>query len=203
MTHAPDTANSTQRKSSLDPLAICTLPPRGLSERLAWVRAEILPHAIANQWLEDGIAYEFDDVPGLANKLDQLIARELECCSDIVFDHQRSRTDGRRRLEIHGVDPNASVFASLLVEPTSPPRVGARLAKAAGLGALVSLIVCCVLPIAAAAVLGGAAAAPLASLDSPWIIAGAALLAGAAAFAWQNRQHAAAPTAESQCGPGC
>ena len=206
MTSDFDTPNQTRGEAGVDPLAVCTLPPDELVERLAWIRSEILPHAVDGESIEDGLAWELDDAPGLAAKLDQLVALERECCSGIVFEHQPSQTAGQRRLEVRGIDPRAPIFASLQSTPAAPGGVGARLARAAGLGTLVSLFVCCVLPIAAAGVLGAAAAASFAALDDPWIIAGVALLSGAACFAWQNRQRAAAAAkdaAGAPCGSGC
>jgi hypothetical protein len=93
---------------------------------------------------------------------------------------------------VRGVDPEA-LLSTLHVDASEPPRrLGGRIAKAAGTGTLLSLFVCCVLPIAAAAVLGAAVAAPFASLDNPWTIAAAAVLFGGAAFAWQGRRRASA-----------
>ncbi len=175
-------------EDGLDPLAVCTLPADGLSERLAWIRSEILPHAVASEPGPDGIAWELEDTPGLVTKLDRLVALERECCSGIAFEHGASRTPGRIRFEVRGVDPRAPVFSALQGAAEEPPRLRGKLARAAGLGTLLSLFVCCVLPIAAAAVLGAAAAAPFASLDQPWVMLGAALGFGGAAFVWENRR---------------
>lgn len=205
-----DSTNPAPNHDGLDPLEICTLPADGLGERLAWVRAEILPHAIAIDRSEDGIAWKLEDVPGLAEKLDRLVALERECCVGVVFEHRMSSTPGRRVLEVRGIDPRAAVFAKLQPDPVGSARKdpgesarkGGRLAKAAAFGAALSLILCCVFPIAAAALFGAAVATPFASLDDPWIIAGAALLFGAGAYAWQNRRRAAAPEQVS-CGDRC
>jgi len=193
----------------LDPGEICTLPADGLGERLAFVRAEILTHAVANERTADAIAWELRDAPGLAAKLDELVEKERECCSGIVFAHAPSAVAGRRRLTVQGVDPDAAVFRGLDVGQAQPPRSGARLAKSAGLGTAFALFVCCVLPIGAAAALGAAAAAPLASLDRPWVIGLVAILSGGAAFAWQGRrlrtgQGPVSPAgAGTGCGPDC
>ena len=48
--------------------------------------------------------------------------------------------------------------------------------------------------------LGATAAAPLASLDQPWIIAGSGLLFGSAAFVWQGRKRSARAAADDPCG---
>ena len=195
-----------QSATPIDPLAVCTLPPADLRQRLDWIRAEILPHALAGERLSDGLAWELHDAPGLAEKLDQLVALERECCSGIDFTHRKSRVASQRRLEVRGIDPAAPLFANLgFAEPTAS-RLGARIARSLGLGALVSLFVCCVLPIGLAALLGAAFAAPFASLDNPWVIASAALATGMAAFAWQSRRRAAGSTPEAAapvCGTDC
>lgn len=190
-------------EAGLDPIEICTLPADGLGERLAWVRAEILAHAVSSERSADGIVWQLDDAPGLAAKLDHLVALERECCAGIVFEHAPAATAGRRRLAVHGIDPQASVFSSLHVAAAGPPELGARVAKAAGLGAALSLLVCCVLPIGVAALFGAGVAAPFASLDNPWGIAGAALLSGGAAFAWQGRNRTAPKGGAEACGRNC
>jgi len=170
-----------------DPAAVCTLSSESREQRLVWVRQEILPHAVTSERRRDSIAVELVDSPGLAARLDRLVALERECCEGIVFAHARTSTPGRRRLEICGIDPNASIFATVPEKADETPRSVARLAKSAGIGALFSLLVCCALPISAAALLGAAAVAPFASLDDPWVIGGGAVLAGGAAFAWLGR----------------
>ena len=100
----------------LDPAEVCTLPKDGLAERLAWIREEILPHACRSERLESGFAWELDAAPGLAEKVDRLIALERECCSSIVFERTDASLPGRLRLEVRGVDPDAAVFRALRVE---------------------------------------------------------------------------------------
>lgn len=194
----PGTAN-------LDPAAVCTLSPDGLADRLAWVRQEILPHAAETVRLADGLAFELAHAPGLADRLDELIRLERDCCPGIVFERTASEAPDRLRFEVRGIDPDASVFRSLRFANAGPP-VGLRAAKAAGAGVLGSVLVCCILPIAAVAVLGGAAA-PLLALDSPLPIAGGALLAGSAAWWGFGRLHSSkrerAGTTDGGCGPGC
>ena len=97
----------------LDPLRVCTLPPSGLAERLDWIRAEILPHARRTEQLASGFAWELEEVPGLAEKVDLLIALERECCGGIVFERKDAGAPGLLRLEVRGVDPKAAVFRSL------------------------------------------------------------------------------------------
>ena len=176
-------------EAGLDPLAVCTLPPEGLQERLAWIRSEILPHAIASERGADSVAWELEDAPGLAGKLDGLVAAERECCSGILFTHAAGATPGRRRLEVSGVDPDAAVFGALQNQGATPS-LGGRVAKAAGIGTALSLLFCCVLPVAVAGLLGAAVAAPFASLDQPWVIGAGFVLFAAATFGWQSRRRA-------------
>ena len=200
------TSDPAPGEAGLDPLEICTLSTDSLAERLAWLRSEVLAHAVTSERNANGIAWELDDVPGLATTLDRLIALERECCSGITFEHRTSRTPGRHRLELRGIDPHAAVFATLAADAGAPRRLGGRLAKAIGAGTLLSLLVCCALPIAAAALLGAGVAAPLASLDQPWAIVGMALLFGGIAYAWQHKRPAVAQARESGgavCGPDC
>jgi len=188
-----------------DPLEVCTLPPSDLSERLEWIRREILPHATGQERLPDGVAWQLRDAPGLADRLDRLIELEADCCSSLSFTQLPGSAPGTRRLEIRGVDPDSAILQGLFPASPADPKpanagVGRRLGRAAGLGTALSIFVCCVLPIGAAALLGATAAAPLASLDQPWIIAGSGLLFGSAAFVWQGRKRSARAAAEDPCG---
>jgi hypothetical protein len=182
-----------------DPTEICTLSTSALEERLRWIRTEVLPHAVHFERQAGAVSWELDDVAGLAERLDRLIALERECCSGIVVEHQRLAS-GARRLTLRGVDPDAAVFQGFGEASAAAPGPGRRLAGAAGIGTLAGVLVCCVVPLAAAAILGGATAAPLAGLDDPWVIVGASLLFGTVAFAWMGRKR---PASGEGCGPGC
>jgi hypothetical protein len=83
----------------------CSLSPERLRERLAWIRDEILPHACSSERLPDGVAWELEAVPGLAEKLDRLVALERECCSGIEFRIGDGVEAGRLRLEVRGIPP--------------------------------------------------------------------------------------------------
>jgi len=186
--------------TGLDPLEICTLPASDRASRLAWIRDEILPHAISRERIAGGVALELRDAPGLAAKLNRLIELEAECCSSIGFAQRPSSVQGQRRLEVQGVDPNAPILQFPALSEPKKRGVGRRIGRAAGLGTLLSLFVCCVLPIGAAAILGASVAAPLASLDQPWVIAGSGLLFAAAAFIWQGRRTEKRTTSPDACG---
>jgi hypothetical protein len=166
----------------------CKLPAVGLDERLRWIRAEIGPRVVGTEIRPDGIVWELEDAPGLDARLDHLAALEADCCSGVVFEHAPSSAPGRRRLEVRGLDPRGDLLERLGVERPGSRRVGPRLARAAGFGMAVGLLVCCALPFVAAPFVGAAAVAHLARLDDPWAIAGSAGLFGALAFAWQGRR---------------
>jgi hypothetical protein len=195
MTTGTGNADSTPGDVPLDPLAICTLPPEGLGDRLTWIRAEILPHAVARESAGDTIAWELDDVPGRAASLERLVALEKDCCSAITFVHRPSTTAGQRRFEVRGIDPGAHVFTDSATESGERTGIGVGIAKAAGVGTLFGLLVCCAFPVAMAAIWGAAVAAPFAVLDDPWIVAGVAGVAGCAAYVWQRQRNRTGPVA--------
>jgi hypothetical protein len=97
----------------MDPIPFCTLTAGELDDRLAWIRAEILPHVRHMERLEGGVAWELADAPGLAEKIDRLIELERACCSSIVFARTASATPGGLRLEIRGIDPDAEIVREL------------------------------------------------------------------------------------------
>jgi hypothetical protein len=193
--------------SRLDPAAVCSLSPEGLGQRIAWIRDEILPHARRTERRESGLAWELEAVPGLAEKLDHLIALERECCAGIVFARAEASEPGGLRLEVRGIDPDAAVFRALQVQrPENSTVAWGRLAKAGGLGALLSFLVCCVLPLVAALIVGSAAAAPLAALDRPWVIGLGSVPGAVAAWLWLRRRssdRAPGHRTTGACGPGC
>lgn len=97
----------------VDPADVCTLSRSGWSERVEWVRREVVPHAVGSERLTDGLALELRDVPGLAAKLDTWSALERDCCAGLSFERRESASSGRLRFEIHGVDPDAATWAAL------------------------------------------------------------------------------------------
>ncbi|MBW2244706.1 MAG: hypothetical protein JRH01_22220 [Deltaproteobacteria bacterium] len=171
-----------------DPAEICTLPPDGMEDRLTWIKREILPHAVETIRLEKGLAFELAEVPGLVEKVDRLVELESDCCSSITWRRTESSKSDQVRLEILGVNPDAQIFRSLKVPESVPEPQIRRFGKAAGFGLLSSFVVCCVLPIAAGALLG-TATAPLAGLDGPGPLAAGALLGGSAAWWWLGRRN--------------
>jgi hypothetical protein len=189
------TSDPAAASAPLDPIAVCTLAPESRDERLAWILDEILPHAVGCVRGTDSISWELEDAPGLTEKLDQLVVLEQQCCAGILFEHAASATAGRLRLNVKGVDPQSAVFADQPFREANPG-LGRRISRSLGLGSVVSLVLCCVLPIAGASVLGAAAAAPFASLDNPLVMLGVVVIFGGGAFLWQNRRRAS-------CERGC
>ena len=179
-----ESADSPVAPEAIDPLEVCTLDPGELAERLRWVRAEILSHALGKERLEDGIAIELSDMPGIRDKIDDWFELEGDCCGGIRFERHPGRTTTQVRVEIHGINPNGQLFGEVPDLPSeSPPRPGGRVGRilrAGGLGAAASVLLFCVLPIGFVALLGTTAVAvPLGALDDPlWIGLGAAAAAG-------------------------
>lgn len=164
----------------------CSLPPDELRDRKTIIRREILPNVTRRQALANGWALDFQHTPVMQQALEDLIVFERECCSGLSWNLDRPAEDVLR-LRIEGLAPSSDFFAAMHEGAAGPGRVS-RIAKAGGLGAAVSLLVCCVAPIGLAAVVGSAAAAPLARLDDPVFLAGGALAAGLPAWLWLRRR---------------
>jgi hypothetical protein len=180
-----ESADSTVAPETIDPLEVCTLDPDELAERLRWVRAEILSHALGKERLEDGIAIELSEIPGIRDQIDHWFELEGDCCGGIRFERHSSRTPSQVRIEIHGINPNGQLFGGVPDLLTSenasaPPSRAGRILRAGGLGAAASVLLFCVLPVAFVALLGTTAVAvPLSALDDPlWIGLGAVAAAG-------------------------
>ncbi len=147
----------------VDPIEACTLSAEELAQRIRWIRAEIVPHSVGRERLEDSVAIEIVEAPGTGETVDRWIELERECCGEIRWDRRPSEIDGQIRVEIRRVDPDGVLFEGLpllaggsttkATSPGQPLRFG-RLLKAGGFGVGVSYLVCCVLPVGLAAALG-------------------------------------------------
>ena len=85
------------------------------------------------------------------------------------------------------------------IEPgRADSRTRLRIAKAGGVGIGVSVLLCCVLPIAVGAVAGASVAGPLLGLDAPFFIGAGAVLFGARAGERDRRR-----TAKQAAAPSC
>lgn len=108
-----ETRDPGRRAASRDGSAACALSADGLAERLAWIRSAILPHVVASEPAPDGIVWELEDAPGLAERLERLRALESACCPGLAIEVAPGARPGRRRVSIRGIDPRASLFAPL------------------------------------------------------------------------------------------
>jgi len=155
----------------------CALGPEALRQRVALIRREILPRARSSRPLPDGRAWEFSSSPELRGILEELIELERQCCGEgIRFELHGGTGDAGLQLEVHGIDPNARVFA-LLEEPKRGALRRLAVAGSAGLGLSVSIF--CVLPLLAALLFGASLPAAVARLDHPLVVGlGAVTAAG-------------------------
>lgn len=186
----------------LDPVEVCTLSPDQLAERSKWIRSEILARALGKRRTDFGVAVEIADSPGMRERIDHWIELEGECCSSIRFERRESTEPGCVRVEIPGVDPDATFLDALPdldddvssagpARPETPGGVG-RFLRAGGIGALASIFTFCVLPMLLVSVLGAlfggvAASVPLAALDDPLWIGLGTLVAATGVWWWTGR----------------
>ncbi|MBW2292515.1 MAG: hypothetical protein JRG89_11040 [Deltaproteobacteria bacterium] len=186
----------------------CNLSDEQYAARREELREGLMPLARGREHLSDGLALLFDSSAEMREKLEAFVAFERECCPGLGFSvHDAPRA---LRLEIHGIDPDASAFAgvgtgiSLNTLQETPKRSGLlRVLRAVGLGGTVSLVICCVAPIGIAALIGAKLAAPLGVLDNPWVIALATI--SFASILWlRQRRHPSEPKAAATTGKcGC
>lgn len=181
--------------------AVCTLPTDALKDRLTMVRRDILPHARRREPLTNGTAVEFDFTPEFQRTLEDLVVAERACCDGLTWNLTQP-TDAVLRLEITGLAADSDFFRAIgELPPSADNGRFARLAQALGLGAGVALLLCCLAPLAIAAVGGVAVSAALAQLDDPRLIAGVALAIAVPSWFWLRRR--AERAAESACAGGC
>lgn len=184
------------------PLSIedaCSLDAPALAERAAMIRRELRPYVREARIHADGLDWECAPEPGLRAKLERWIALERECCPGVDFALREE--GGALHVAIRGLDPRG---LEALGGPAADhgSRV-ARIARASGLGLVGALLVCCVVPIGIAALLGAAAAAPLSGLDHPASIAASALAVGAAAWLFERQRARRRAGATPGPGGGC
>lgn len=181
---------------AMDPLDVCTLDPDEFADRLRWIREKILRHALGKERLEDGIAIEVSNAPGMSERIDRWIELERTCCEGIRFERHAGPTRAQLRIEIHGIDPQGRLFGGLpdLLRQTRTVRQNpiSRILRAGGLGAVASVFFLCVLPIGIASLLGATAAAtPLVWLDDPLWIGFGALVGAGLGWLWLGRRRGA------------
>lgn len=191
---------------------VCNLPAHEMEARRRVVQNELLPKANRSVRLRDGRAWEFPAEAGMRESLEELVAFERECCPGLRWDLSDVGDAGGLRLEIAGLPPDHPFWSPTTEageQGLAPPSSLRRIAKAVGLGAGVSFVLCCVLPVAGAALFGAAVAAPFATLDNPLFIGLGSLTAAVPAWLWLRRreaarlrvqQAAAAEASEAACG---
>ena len=112
-----------------------------------------------------------------ARPIEEWVDFERVCCSDLNWDLNRSQAN-ELSLTVSGISPNSLVFADNegdSINPRPSSGIAKKLAQSIGLGTTAAAILCCVAPMALAAVAGVAVAAPLARLDNPLTIAAGSL----------------------------
>jgi hypothetical protein len=94
-------------------MELCNLSPDALRERLAQVRAEILPHVVAQARRSDGFDLDFRDTAETRARLEQWVALERQCCGGLRWELESGEAGGLR-LSVTGVDPDSPAFQRLL-----------------------------------------------------------------------------------------
>ena len=174
---------------------VCDLSPEALRERIAAVRAEVLPHVASSGKLADGFAWEFEADPEMRAKLEQLVAFERQCCGGLSWQLGLTAASKRLRLTVTGIDPDSKLLEHMSGPSESPGRGGrlVGLAKAGGFGFAISFFVFCVLPMGVAAFGGAAVAASFAKLDDPLLVAAGTVVLGVVAWLAMRRRGARTP----------
>jgi hypothetical protein len=198
----------------------CNLSDEAFAARRKELREGLMPLARGREDLPDGLAVFFDATEQMREELAAFVDFETQCCPGLEFSVHDA--PGALRLEIHGIDPNAGVFAGVASggvpggdtkqaasasrhDPqASPKRSGLQRAlRAMGLGGAASLLVCCAIPIGITALIDSKFAAPFLALDSPWVISFGTI--GFASLLWlrESRRARASEARETAEGCGC
>ena len=96
---------------------ICNLSDEELDARRRELRAELLPHVQRRGALPDGVALTFEATSDRRRALEDFVAFERGCCPGLRFALRED--DGALTLEIHGLDPEASLFTKAASRPKS------------------------------------------------------------------------------------
>lgn len=91
---------------------VCSLPSDQLSDRVAMIRRDILPHATRRQRLTDGVAVEFAHTAEMEKTLEDVVAFERQCCSGLTWSLTRPTGDVLR-LSVEGLAPDSDLFTAL------------------------------------------------------------------------------------------
>lgn len=169
--------------------AICNLSDEEFEARRAQLREGLASEARGREKLSDGLALLFDATPELREKLDAFTSFERECCPGLDFSVRE--VSGALRLEIRGIDPEASVFAGIGEARGFEKLAGRgwlRLLRSAGLGVVAAFVLFCVVPIGLVALLGAQLAAPLGALDNPFAVVAGGLVFAGLLWRWERRR---------------
>ena len=198
----------TMRTNAL--LALCTLSDSQLTQRLAEIRRDILPHVLQIQTSDDGFTLELRDAPGLKPKVERIIALEQQCCAGALqLDLIEKPQSNGLALDVKGIRLPKGTLEKMLDEIKEAPNTSfrspglRRALSSGGIGVIGAFIVFCGMPIALAALLGASPTAYLAKLDNPYVVGIGALVFGGAAWWFQKRRSANQATVEQRAGCGC
>jgi len=191
---------------------ICNLSDEEFATRSLELRNGLMQKVRTRKELADGFALSFDATTALREELEELVAFESRCCASLEWSVRHDRDT--LQLEIRGLDPSSDLFASLAAMGESGPAnarerkpsagPGLRgLLRSLGLGGVLSITLCCVLPFGVAMVAGVGIAAPLGVLDNPWVIAGVGLGFAAILTLRERRRAAVRAAATDSAGCGC
>lgn len=165
--------------------AICSLSDAAFRERSQMLRKQLLSSVTATAVSPSGkgIVLTFPASRATRENLEELVAFESGCCGSLTW---RVHNDPLR-LSIEGLSEGSKLLEAVrsrqALEPRARPSLG-HLVRALGAGLGLALLVCCILPLAAAALVGGTVAAWLGLLDTPWIILPLAL--AVAFLSWRS-----------------
>ena len=104
-----------------DVRAICNLSDEEHEARRTHLRETLFPQVRGREELSDGLAFRFDATPKMREELEAFVSFERECCPGLGFSLQDA--PGALRLEIRGIDPQASVFAGIGPREPELPKV--------------------------------------------------------------------------------
>lgn len=179
---------------------ICNLDDQAFSQRLTALRDHgFFSRIRGRERLADGVALAFDKSPENREAVAEFVAFERKCCSSLNFEI-REEPDALH-LDIRGIDPSSTLFGA---NDEAAPATGfrwSRLLKSTAGGTVLSLTLCCVLPLGVVAIAGAAIAAPFAMLDNPYIIVANAAVIGA--FLWRRDRKRVAATQPASNSEGC
>lgn len=105
-------------KTTSAPVA-CALTPASQRVEIKRFRAELAPHVLKRERLEDGARLTFTAAPGLRAKIDRLVELDRDCCA--FLDHQVESDDKIIALTIKSEGPGIPLAQNFLdmLEPVN------------------------------------------------------------------------------------